>query len=249
MSNKKNENINNKYFRENSRKYEGKLIGQDAPFGITEAFKMIRTNLIYSTSSEGCPVFAVTSAYANTGKSVIISNIAMSFAQLDKKVLLIDGDMRRPTVHKIFSTDNNGGLSEIILGVDKDAKYSDYLRDTPNSNFKIITSGHVPLNPSELLSSIQFEKFINEMRNNFDCIFIDLPPIGVVSDAGIVAKHISGYLIVVRSGQTEYRTIDNAIESLNQTKANILGFILNEVNPKINKYKKGYSRYDRYDRN
>ncbi len=237
---------NKKSINENTRTYGYKLVDEETPFAIAESFKMVRTNLIYSASSEGCPVFAITSAYPNVGKSVIISNTALSFAQLDKKVLLIDGDMRRPTVHKIFNYKNKGGLSEIILGVDKQTKYSDYFRDTNVSGFKVITSGHVPLNPSELLASVQFEKFINAMKDEFDYIFIDLPPICTVSDAGTIAKLVTGYIIVVRSEQTEFKAVDDAIESLKRTKANILGFVLNEVNPKINQYKGSYSRYGEY---
>jgi capsular exopolysaccharide synthesis family protein len=229
-----------------AEKYNGKIVDKDTPFAITEAFKMVRTNLVYSANSEVCPVFAITSAFASAGKSVIISNTALSFAQLDKKVLLIDGDMRKSTVHKILNIKNEGGLSEIILGVDKDLKYSDYFKDTDNVNLKVITSGHVPLNPSELLASVQFDKFIDAMRKEFDYIFIDLPPICVVSDAGTIAKHVTGYIIVVRSEQTEFKDLDNAIDSLKRTNANILGFVLNDINPKTNEYKKNYSKYSSY---
>jgi len=225
------------------RKYDGKLFDKDTPFAITEAFKMLRTNLIYSVNANNCPVFAVTSAFSNVGKSVVISNAALSYAQLDKKVLLIDGDMRRPSINTIFGIKSNEGLSEILLGVNKEKTYSDYYNETSCENLTVISSGHIPLNPSELLASSYFDEFITKMKSEFDCIFIDLPPICTVIDAGSIVKHVTGYLIVVRANYSDYHSVDSSIEALKQTKGNILGFVINDLNPKSSKKQRDYYKY------
>ena len=227
--------------------YNNKLLDQNTPFAITEAFKMLRTNLHYTSKNEACPVFAITSAYAHAGKSIIIANTALSYAQLDKKVLLIDADMRCPVINKIFCKKSLNGLSDFLASSGTDASgYGEFLTETGIRGLDIMTSGRIPPNPSELLASPRLKSLLDEAKKTYDYIFIDLPPVCEVSDAGVLANNVTGYIFAVRSGATDSRAVADALESLKQKDANVVGFVLNDVNLKTNgKYYK-YGKYGKY---
>jgi len=240
-------------FKKNKRNnkkqnYDNKLLNSNTPFAITEAFKTLRTNLYYTSKNETCPVFAITSAYAHAGKSIIIANTALSYAQLDKKVLLIDADMRCPVIDKIFGKSNDRGLSELLASSKLVSDgLSDFLSDSGIEGLDIITSGRIPPNPSELLSSKRINEFIEVVKKKYDYIFIDLPPICEVADAGVIAPYVTGYLFAVRSGATDTKAVGDGLDALKQTGANVVGFVLNDVDLKSGgkyyKYGKyGYSR-------
>ena len=232
--------------RLSDRDYSKKLIGADTPFAITEAFKMLRTNLLYSAEGEKCPVFGITSAYAHAGKSIIIANIAVSFAQLEKRVLIVDSDMRCPVMHKLFKMKGENGMSELLAGLGGDT-YEDFIIHSEEHGVDIITSGRIPPNPSELLSSAKMRKFLADMRERYDFIFLDMPPICEVTDAGATADCITGYIFTVRSGITNSRDVDAALEQLRRMNANVLGIVLNDVDPKSGSYgKKKYGKYSKY---
>ncbi len=229
------------------RDYEGRLLTRRTPFAITEAFKALRTNLCYTTKGQKCAVYGVTSAYVSAGKSLIISNMAVSFAQMDKKVLLVDCDLRCPVIHKIFSLDNKvEGMSDLLAGM---CAYEDiYRRNGGYENLNIITSGKVPPNPAELLASDNMKSFIETVKAEYDVVLIDLPPICEVSDAGIIYDLVTGYTFVVRSGYSDRRMIELAVETMEGFGANLSGFILNDIDIKSgdyykNKYYSGYSKY------
>ncbi len=221
--------------------YKNVLVGPDTPFAIGEAFKEIRTNMLYTARDVKCPVYAITSAFAHAGKSVLIANIAASFAELGKRALLIDADMRNPAQHKIFRTVRTNGLSEITAGIVED--YDSVILPTVAAGLDLIPAGHIPPNPSELLSSVNFEKLILAMQEKYDAIFLDFPPVGVVVDALIPTSLITGYVVAVRSRLDDRRVLAEALASLAGVDAKVLGFILNDVNPKVGGYGRDKGKY------
>ena len=222
-------------------RYRNVLVGPGTPFAIGEAFKEIRTNMLYTVRDVKCPVYAVTSALAHAGKSVLIANIAASFAELGKRVLLIDGDLRSPAQHKIFCLDRSHGLSEIAAGICED--YASVICQTSVAGLDLLPSGHIPPNPSELLGSLSFERLIRYAQENYDAVFIDFPPAGVVVDALIPAELITGYAVVVRSGIDDRRAVNDVLSSLDGVGAKVLGFILNDVDPKVGGYGREKAKY------
>jgi capsular exopolysaccharide synthesis family protein len=189
----------------------------------------------------------MTSAYVSAGKSLIISNVAVSFAQMNKKVLLIDGDLRCPVLHKIFNLDNKvQGMSDVLAGL---CSYEDlYRRNGGYENLNIITSGKIPPNPAELLASDNMKAFMDTVKEEYDVILIDLPPVCEVSDAGIIYDLVTGYTFVVRSGYSDRRMINLAVETMEGFGANLSGFILNDIDIKSGDYYKNkyYSSYSKY---
>ena len=231
--------------------YENKLLNENTPFHITEAFKTLRTNVYYTSNDEKCPVYAITSAFAHAGKSVIISNLALSFAQMEKKVLLIDADMRRPAVVKIFGSKTDKGLSDFIVNAKSDENVEKYIVPSGYEGLDIMFSGHIPPNPSELLANVALRKYITELKERYDYIFIDLPPICEVTDAGVIADIVTGYLIAVRADVTDKRAVADALSLLDKMKARIIGFVMNGIDPKNGgygsyKYGRKYGKYGKY---
>lgn len=229
------------------RDYDGRILSKKTPFAIAEAFKHLRTNMCYTTKGQDCAVYGLTSAYVSAGKSMIIANIAVSYAQMNKRVLLVDGDLRCPVQHRIFKLDNKvNGMSELLAGVC--TMDNVYLRSGGYENLDIITSGRIPPNPAELLASENMRDFIERARTRYDVILIDLPPICEVSDAGIIAELVTGYVFVVRAGYSDRRMIEIAADTMTNLGASLIGFILNDIDIKSgdyykNKYYSGYSKY------
>ena len=217
--------------------YKNMLVTPATPFAIGEAFKEIRTNMLYTARDVKCPIYAVTSAFAHAGKSVVIANLAASFAGLGKRVLLVDADLRNPAQQKIFSTDRSLGVSEVAAGICMDAESA--ILPTGVEGLSFIPAGHIPPNPAELLSSAQFASFLRAMQEKYDAIFIDFPPAGVVVDALIPADLVTGYAVVVRSGLSDRRAVGNILSSLEGVGAKVLGFILNDVDLKEGSYGRG----------
>ncbi|MBR2354746.1 MAG: CpsD/CapB family tyrosine-protein kinase [Clostridia bacterium] len=218
-----------------------RLLDENTPFAVREAFNQLRTNLMYTVTEQDCaPIFAVTSADEGEGKSNTIANLALSFAQISKKVLLIDGDLRCPTQYRIFSLDRNHvGLSELITGIETDVIQKDV-----QPGLDIILSGRIPPNPSELITSPQFVTRLAELRSQYDIIFIDFPPIGIVADAVAVCKNISGYIFTIRSGKDSSKKIESAVDAMEQVGAKIVGIVLNDYGLKGGgKYNYATSRY------
>ena len=233
-----------------SRDYTGRLLSKKTPFAISEAFKLLRTNMCYTTKGESCAVFGVTSAYVGAGKSILIANTAISFAQMGKKVLLLDGDLRCPVQHRVFNVDAKAhGLSEVLAGVCKDTSVA--IRPSGIDNLDIVTSGRIPPNPAELLASVNMRTFIEEAKQTYDVIFIDLPPICEVSDAGVISDVVTGYAFVIRCAYSDRRLVALAVETMESLGSSIIGFVLNDVDIKSgdyykNKYYGSYGKYKKY---
>lgn len=218
--------------KKNNIKDNHNLMGDDTPFAVKESFSLLRTNILYTRSnSNGAPVFAVTSAGESSGKSTIISNLAYSFANISKKVILIDGDMRCPVQQEFFGyKKGTKGLSEFLSGIVKD--WHEVVFSTENSFMDVIPSGHIPPNPSELLLGGEFLTLISELKREYDYVFIDFPPIGVISDAASVSNCVDGYIFVIRSNVSNSTDVSEALAALESVGANIVGIVLNDVDYK-----------------
>jgi len=218
------------------------LIVEKEPKSIaSEAYRTLRTNIQYSSFDADIKTILITSSGPAEGKSTTAGNLAISMAQADKKVLVIDCDLRKPTVHKKFSVSNEKGLSNYLIGEttlgEALIKYSD--------NISLFTSGTIPPNPAEMLSSKKMKEFLQEMKNEFDIIVIDSPPVLAVTDAQVLSTIVDGVILVAASGETEKEGIVKAKELLLKVKATILGVILTKV-PVNTRKGYGYSYYYYY---
>ncbi len=218
------------------------ILNTDSPYAVKEAYVSLRTKLLFSIASgtdDSCKTFAVTSPNPSEGKSITVVNTAISFAMLDKKVLLIDCDMRRPSICKLFDVSPKNGLSNLLTGVDE--CYIHSLEDIPLS---FITAGDIPPNPSELLSSEVFKNTINELKKDYDYIFFDVPPVNAVADAQIIAPVVDSFALLVRAERTLFNEAKNAEEVLRGAGAKICGTIVNDVNFKRTAY--SYKKHGKY---
>lgn len=209
-----------------------------APFAVVEAYKLIRTNLLFVLAQEKGKTVAVSSAGANEGKSTTTVNIAIAFSQLGGKVLLVDADLRRSTVHKKLRIENKDGLSDVLVGF---SDFEDAVQHL-NANLDVLTAGSTPPNPSELLGSQRFEEFVSLVEQKYDYILIDTPPINIVSDALVISQRTAGLVLIVRDGVTPYDAIEHTFESAKFAGINILGTIMNGVNAKASK-RYSYRKY------
>ncbi len=233
-----------------SKDDQKKMLCADSPFIVKEAYNAIRTNLLFSQQGEKCPVFVITSPTANNGKSINAINMAISLAQMGKRTLLIDADMRNPTVHRMFSIPVKNGLSEILAGLTDNITVS----KTDVENLSVLTAGKIPPNPTELLSSARMDKLLDFVKAHYDCVFIDTPPVNLVTDATAFSSKATGYILVIKSVTTDIQEVKTTVSTLQQIEANIVGFVLNDVNAKNKRYslyyKKGYrSKYGYYNYN
>lgn len=195
-------------------------------FVVAEAYKTIRTNLLFILSQNpGCKVITVSSAKAGEGKTTNVINIAMAFSQLGKRVLLIDADLRRPSISKKLHIENALGLSEILAGFNT---LSEAIV-TVNPNFDVLPAGSVPPNLSELLASPSFDRMLESLRLAYDYIFIDTPPAGIVSDAIMLAPKTDGLILVIKSKSTTYAEFDRLIDNIKLADVRILGTVLNAI--------------------
>lgn len=212
-----------------------------APFAVVEAYKLIRTNLLFVLAQESGKTVAVSSAWANEGKSTTTINIAIAFSQLGGRVLIIDADLRRSTIHRKLRLENKVGLSDVLVEF---AEFEDAVQHL-NGNLDVLTAGSVPPNPSELLGSKRFEAFIRDAETKYDYIFIDTPPINIVSDALVIAPKTAGLTLVIRDGVTPYDAIQHTFDAAKFAGIKILGTIMNDVNSKSSK-KYSYKKYRNY---
>ena len=189
----------------------------------SESYAKLRMNLLYTLVNKENKVIAVTSAVSGEGKSTITANLAIACATSGKRVLLIDGDMRRASQQAIFGYDKDlPGLSEVLIGT---CKWWDVVLSDERENLHILPTGHLPPNPAELLSLPDTAELFAETQQQFDLVLIDLPPINIVSDPLMVSSHVAGCLMVVRQGYSDNREIRKALASAELTGMDVLGFI------------------------
>ena len=213
-----------------------RMLSPYSPFAIREAYNSIRAKLLFTGRGEKCPVFAITSALMHDGKTTNAVNLAISIASTTKKVLLIDGDMRKPTVHRYFGLENKNGLSEILAGLTNEVK----IRKTDVENLHVLTSGQIPPNPAELFGSKQMDNLLSYVKDFFDYVIFDTPPVNLVTDAAILAEKITGYVFVVQSGKNHYNEISYALDTIQQMNGNVVGLILNDVTGRAGSHYGGY---------
>ena len=226
-----------------ARQYTGVLISKTTPFAFEEAFNSLRTNILFCANNEKCPVFGITSPLANSGKSVVASNLSLVFSNLDKKVLLIDCDLRNHTIDKIFDLDSQSGLSRFLSQAD--VSLTECLVKNVRPGLDVLPCGKIPPNPAELLSSPKMKQLLDMARETYEYIFLDFPPILEVSDAATLSQSITGYVMLAKAGVTDTGALKKAVAAIELLGAKIVGFVINGSDLKNGYYyyKKSKGRY------
>lgn len=210
------------------------LISLTAPKSpITEQFRTVRTSIEFSSVDKDLSSIVVTSPSPGEGKSTITANLAIVFAQQGKRVLLIDTDLRKPTVHYTFHMENLVGITNILT---KQATLGQAVQATGQENLQILTSGPIPPNPSELLSSKSMKNLLETAKNEYDLVIFDTPPVLAVTDAQILSHLTDGVVLVISSENTQKDSAKKAKELLESAQAKLLGVVLNNKKEEDNLY-------------
>ena len=220
------------------------LLSENSSFSVQESFKTLRTNVTFSLPGQRNRCIGVVSANRGEGKSTVSVNLAISLAQIDKKVVIVDCDMRIPTVAAKLGMENRPGLSDFLADEDGNSQ----LPVVTNSDFGIdvIPAGTIPPDPTKLIESPQMSELIQALKVVYDYVIVDFPPVTVVSDAAMLSSVIDGYLIVTMHDKTGTSQMDETIRQLNFANANILGFVYNSKPASRKTYKKN-SKYYYYE--
>ncbi len=214
------------------------VVNKQVSFELSESFKLLRTNIAFSLPDDGCKVIGVVGAIKGIGKSFVAAQLVNSFSDSEQKVLLIDADLRRPTIADKMGLARTPGLSNFLAGVGlNDAseiiqKFSD--------NIDVITAGNIPPNPSELLGSEKMHAFLEVLKKKYDYIIFDLPPVTLVSDALVISKFVHGFVLVVRQNVDEKKSIREMMRQFELAQVKILGFVMNSSAGNSKHYDKYY---------
>ncbi|NLH46672.1 MAG: CpsD/CapB family tyrosine-protein kinase [Acholeplasmataceae bacterium] len=198
---------------------------EDSKSPITEAYRMIRTSIQFSNKGKGLKIIALTSAGPNEGKSTVVANLAVVMAQAGHKVVLLDCDLRNPSLHNIFNLQNKG-LSNCVMAGENTA---DVVQRSEVQDLDVLTSGPIACYPSELLGSKRMQDVLNELAEKYDYVLIDTPPILSFTDAAVIAGKADGVILLMESGKVKPALAKEAKQILEHTKSNIIGVILNRV--------------------
>ncbi len=220
---------------------------EDPKSPISESYRSLRTNISYaSTVDKKIKSLLISSSQPGEGKSTTAANLAIAFAQLRKKTLLVDADLRKPVQHNVFGHDRGPGLSEFLIGEVSDL--DSIIHSTKVENLSIITAGGLPPNPSELLGSEAMSKLVDRLESEWDLVLFDSPPIVAVTDASMISGEIDSIVLVVKAGQTERSAVDRALDTIRNVKAPLIGAILNGASQESlgGKYAYYYSYYNYY---
>ncbi|MBX9987780.1 CpsD/CapB family tyrosine-protein kinase [Priestia aryabhattai] len=202
-----------------------RLLAHNSPKDpVAEQYRTIRTNIQFSNVDQDIKTIVVTSSGAEEGKSTTTSNLATVYAQQGLNVLLIDADLRKPTGHYTFRLENHIGLTNVLT---RQSTLAQAVQESEIPHLSVLTSGPIPPNPSELLASVQMAELLKEMKEQFDMIIFDTPPILAVADAQILANQVDGTILVVSSGKTEKDAALKSKELLSNAKGKLLGVVLN----------------------
>lgn len=234
---------NDNVFSRDSRK----MLGPNLSFSASEAYKLLRTNTILSMPNNSkCKVIGVTSRDESEGKSTTSINLAYSLAENNKTVLLVESDLRRPTIAKRLNIRQTPGITNLLAGMDSS---QDCFKGTSLSdNITILTAGTIPPNPSELLASDEMADLIDVCKENFDYIILDLPPVNIVTDALVVANIVDGMIMVARADYRKKSRIRDALRQLEFSKVKVLGFVLTNTNIASKSYSRYGGKYGKYYR-
>lgn len=214
------------------------LITKKMPSSISaEAYRNLRTKIKYYSIDKNIQTIVVTSSEVGEGKSTVSGNLAISLSYNGSRVLVIDCDLRRPSIHKKFDISNSIGLTDYLIG---NNKYDEVVQKI-NANLFVLTSGKRPPNPAEIIGSSKFERFIKELKINFDYIILDTPPVRAVADSQILAAKADATLLVIKSGKSKRKSIYSSYEDLIKVKANVIGTVINAV--EIDKNNNYYYRF------
>jgi capsular exopolysaccharide synthesis family protein len=198
------------------------LLSKETPFAVQESYRVLRTNVMFSLPGEGCKCVGVTSPAPGDGKSTTAANLAIALSQIGKKVILIDCDMRLPTVATAFDISAAPGLSDFLVG---QAKIEDAVRRSNTHGISILPAGNLPPDATGLLEDKQLDSLFSALKKIFDYIIVDLPPVNTVPDAMILSKYMDGFLIAVREQKTKHREIDQMLRQIRLADVRVLGFV------------------------
>lgn len=212
------------------------ILNKNTSFHVREAFKSLRTNIRFFQSSESCKKFCITSSVASEGKSITILNLAITFAEDNQRVLLIDADLRRPSLARLLIEKASPGLSNVLAGL---CTEEEAIHKSAYANLDVMLSGDIPPNPSELLGTDRMKQMIDKLSANYDYILVDTSPVGIVSDACLVASVLDGVLFLVRQYKTEKDTLSKSLRQLQNAGAKVMGFVINGYEDE----RIGYSKY------
>lgn len=213
------------------------VVGTNPTAVVSEQFRSIRTNIMYAGVQKDITAVLFTSDTPVAGKSTVAANMAVAYAQAGKKTLLLDADLRRPTSHHTFEVSNNMGLSNAIVN---DIPLSRVISETSYENLDLLTSGPIPPNPAELLSVSTFDAIMVRLKTDYDMVIMDSPPILSVTDAQLLSKNADGVILVTNVEKNNRDRLNEAIELLEKSSANIIGIVLNK---RMKKSKKEDYRY------
>ena len=222
------------------------ILSEGSDFFIREAYKTLRTNVVYALAEEEAEskVIVVTSAMQSEGKSITAVNLAISFAEMNNKVLLLDCDLRRPKLARLLKMSAKVGLSNVLL---KPELLDEAIQAGPVPNLDVLSSGDIPPNPSELLGSSRMHRLLEGLRSRYDYVILDTSPVNMVTDACVLVPQGNGVLFVVRANRSDRDAVAHAVEQLSYSRAKILGFVLNGVGNDFVRYGKyRYGKYKKY---
>ena len=211
-----------------------RIINDETDFETVETYKSIRTNIMFSMAkSEQGKVIVITSSMPNEGKTTASINLAITFAQMGAKVLLIHCDLRKARVHRYLDLERGKGLINVLCGFEE---FNKAVRRNVRENLDCLTSGDIPPNPAELLETPEYGKLLSDLKEKYDYIFVDTPPITVVTDAAIAMKQSSGAIVVIRQNVTSFDLLDITMNNITKSGAKMLGFIVLGTDEKTKKY-------------
>jgi len=198
---------------------------------VEEAFKIVRTNLLFTIAALKKKSILVTSAESGAGKSTVVANIALALSKTGSRVVIVDADMRKATQHRIFGVSNENGFSQMLITQENSDPVPVVLENVAE-NLYLFPSGPIPPNPAELLGTDRVARFLSTMLDSYDYVLVDAPPINLVADSLVLTEVVGGTLLVVRQKQTQYEEITRMIQVLGERNAKIVGAVVTDVNRK-----------------
>jgi capsular exopolysaccharide synthesis family protein len=227
--------------------FQRRLITYENPKSpISESYRSLRTNINYASVDKKIKSLLISSPQPGEGKSTTAANLAIAFAQLRKKTLLIDADLRKPVQHNVFDQPRGPGLAEYLVGNVED--FMSVIHSTKVENLFIVSAGALPPNPSELLGSERMSRLVDDLEQKWDMVIFDSPPIVAVTDSSMISSEIDALIMVVKAGQTERTAVDRALDTISNVNSPLIGAILNGANQEtlVGKYSYYYSYYNYY---
>ncbi len=224
------------------------LIDDKTNFNVREAYKIGRTNIRFALPDEESSTIIVTSSWPMEGKTTNCINLAIAFSQTGEKTLLIDCDLRKPRIAKVFGITSKMGLSNALRSF---CTVKEAIHQTQYDNLFVMPSGHIPPNPAELLSSKEMQDMLAELKKEYRYILMDTPPVNLLADALLLASSASGTVMVARQGVTDHKSLQEALDKLKFSGSKVLGFLLNDATEEggsYYRYHMGYGRYGYYKR-